>query len=73
MMRPTLPPAPSGGRPPCSSIFDAIKDDDWEGLLTLYTTTAYDAVHSTEFARRGGGFHRQRSSPPFFRDGEAIV
>mmetsp|Transcript_29740 Transcript_29740/g.64054 ORF Transcript_29740/g.64054 Transcript_29740/m.64054 type:complete len:391 (+) Transcript_29740:101-1273(+) len=94
MMQPSLPP-PSSSRdvngnngdgnnndndkPPCSSIFDAIKEGDWEGLLTLYATTAYDAVHSAEFARQGGSsgsgntnidssFHRQHNSPPFFRD-----
>lgn len=43
---------------PCStpySVFDAIKDGDWEGLLALYVKTASDAVHSAEFASRGGG------------------
>lgn len=64
-MQPCLPPSPKTA----SSIYKAIKDGDWEGLLTLYATTAYDAVHSAEFARQGGvgigGFlHRQHSSPP---------
>ena len=64
---------------PSSSIFDAIKDGDWEGLLALYATTVYAAVHSAEFARRGsgvggigssgggvprrGGLHRSHSLP----------
>jgi hypothetical protein len=33
-----------------SSIYEAIKNDDYEGLLSLYATTVYDAVHSAEFA-----------------------
>ena len=37
-----------------SSVFDAIKDGDWEGLLALYVTTASDAIRSSEFASRGG-------------------
>ena len=63
----TVPPQPT-------SIFDAIKDGDWEGLLALYATTAYDAVRSAELfsrCRRGGsgsgggrgGFHRSNSMP----------
>lgn len=56
---------------PPPSIFDAIKDGDWEGLLALYATTAYDAVSSAEFSRRGGGgssgrggfLHRSNSMP----------
>eukprot|EP00584_Thalassiosira_punctigera_P002300 CAMPEP_0172538174 /NCGR_PEP_ID=MMETSP1067-20121228/9623_1 /TAXON_ID=265564 ORGANISM="Thalassiosira punctigera, Strain Tpunct2005C2" /NCGR_SAMPLE_ID=MMETSP1067 /ASSEMBLY_ACC=CAM_ASM_000444 /LENGTH=1157 /DNA_ID=CAMNT_0013323625 /DNA_START=81 /DNA_END=3554 /DNA_ORIENTATION=- len=68
MMRPSLPPPPGDDdKLPCSSVFDAIKDDDWEGLLTLYATTAYDAVRSAEFSRRGD-FDRRNSSPPSFRD-----
>ena len=64
MMQPTLPPSPKAA----ASIFDAIKDGDWEGLATLYATAAYDAVHAAEFARRGGAdFHRQQSSPPSLR------
>ena len=35
-----------------SSIFEAIKNDDFEGLLSLYATTVYDSVHSAEFAAR---------------------
>ena len=80
MMQPTLPPPPNTA----SSIFEAIKDGDWEGMLALYATVAYDAVHSAELARQGGvGFHRHHSSPPslmaamvgtsrkgVFRDGE---
>lgn len=68
MMQPSLPPSPKAA----SSVYEAIRDGDWEGLLTLYATSAYDAVHSAEFARRGaadgGGMdachHRQHSSPP---------
>ncbi|KAL9191101.1 hypothetical protein ACHAXT_000807 [Thalassiosira profunda] len=64
MMQPTLPPSPKAA----ASIFDAIKDGDWEGLATLYATAAYDAVHAAEFARRGGAdFRRQQSSPPSLR------
>ena len=47
---------------PSSSIFDAIKDGDWEGLLALYATTVYAAVHSAEFARRGSGVGGSGSS-----------
>mmetsp|Transcript_31810 Transcript_31810/g.66870 ORF Transcript_31810/g.66870 Transcript_31810/m.66870 type:complete len:1053 (+) Transcript_31810:42-3200(+) len=61
MMHASLPQSPKTA----SSIFDAIKDGDWEGLLALYATSAYDAVQAAEFARQGGvGFHRQHSSPP---------
>ena len=35
-----------------SSIFEAIKNDDFEGLISLYATTVYDSVHSAEFAAR---------------------
>ena len=35
---------------PPFSIYDAIKADDYEGLLSLYATAVYDAVHSAEFA-----------------------
>lgn len=57
MMQPSLPAAPKA----ISSIYDAIKDGDWEGLLSLYATTTYDAVHSEDFARRGVsvGVHHQ--------------
>lgn len=82
MMQPSLPPSPQTA----ASIYDAIKDGDWEGLVSLYATTAYDAVHSADFLIQGGvGFNRQHSSPPslvtamgggpgkgvVFRDGEA--
>lgn len=68
-MQPSLLPPTSKKIP--SSIFDAIKDGDYEGLLALYATTAYDAVHSAEFARRGTGgvgigargLHRSHSLP----------
>ena len=68
MMQPSLPLSPKTA----SSIYEAIKDSDWEGLLALYATTAYDAVHSEDFARQGRvgtaeagvGFHRYNSSPP---------
>jgi len=66
MMQSSLHPSPKTA----SSIFDAIKESDWEGLLALYATTAYDAVQAAEFARRGSsdgvdaGFHGQHSSPP---------
>lgn len=81
MMQPSLPPSPKA----VASIYEAIKDDDWEGLLTLYATTAYDAVHSAEFAQYGGvggaaaAFHRQHSSPASlaakapFRDGKVYL
>ena len=67
-MQPSLPPSPKTA----PSIYEAIKDSDWEGLLALYATTAYDAVHSEDFARQGRvdkaaagvGFHRYNSSPP---------
>lgn len=58
MMHPSqLPPKrtahPSSNTP--TSIYDAIKCDDWEGLLTLYATTVYDAVHSAEFSQLVNG------------------
>ena len=57
-----------------SSVFDAIKDGDWEGLLALYATSAYDAVCSADYARRSVGLQHQdqeHSSPRWvFRDGE---
>lgn len=33
-----------------SSIYEAIKNDDYEGLISLYAQAVYDAVHSAEFA-----------------------
>ena len=78
MMQPSLLPSTKTA----SSIFDAIKDGDWEGLLALYATTAYDAVRSADFARRGADLHHHRehslphaymaTSPRrgVFRDGE---
>ena len=77
-MQPSLLPSTKAA----SSIFDAIKDGDWEGLLALYATTAYDAVRSADFARGGADLHhhREHSSPHafmaasprrgVFRDGE---
>jgi hypothetical protein len=64
-MQPSLLPSPKT----TSSIFDTIKDGDWEGLLSLYATTAYDAVRSADFARRGAGLHYhhgEQSSPHAF-------
>ena len=68
---------------PCStpySVFDAIKDGDWDGLLALYVKTASDAVHSAEFASRGGGIdlrtHPQLSDIPtrgVFHEGEESI
>lgn len=54
MMHPPLP----------SSIYEAIKNDDYEGLLSLYATTVYEAVHSAEFAANvcGGEDTRDVSS-----------
>lgn len=28
------------------SIFEAIKNDDWEGMLATYAVAAYDAIHT---------------------------
>jgi len=59
-----MQPSPSSTT---TSVFDAIKDGDWEGLLALYATTAFDAVRSADFARRGADLHhREHSSPPAF-------
>lgn len=41
---------PSSTSKTTTSIFDAIKNSDWEGLLALYATSSYDAVHSANFA-----------------------
>lgn len=48
------------------SVFDAIKDGDWEGLLTLYAITASDAFRSAVFASRGIDLrtHHQHMSLP---------
>jgi hypothetical protein len=68
--------------PPPSSIYEAIKNDDYEGLLSLYATTVYDAVHSAEFAhsissdvmmpnlQRGWSDDRGEG---FFFDGEFVI
>ena len=67
-MQPSLPAAPKA----ISSIYDAIKDGDWEGLLSLYATTTYDAVHSEDFARRGvsvGVHHQQQPLLPTLMTG----
>jgi len=65
-MQPSLLPSPKI----ISSVFDAIKDGDWEGLLALYATSAHDAVRSADFARRGVDLHRREHSSPrgVFRD-----
>ena len=69
MMQPSLPPSPKTA----SSVYEAIKDSDWEGLIALYATTAYDAVHSEDFAHQGrvgtaaagvGFYWYTTSSPP---------
>ena len=69
-MQPSLHPSPKI----TSSVFDAIKDGDWEGLLALYATSAHDAVRSADFARRGVDLHRREHSSPrgAFRDGEHV-
>ena len=56
-MQPSLFPPPK-----TTSVFDAIKDGDWEGLLMLYATTACDAVRSADFARRGTDLRHQEFS-----------
>jgi len=35
------------------SIFEAIKNDDWEGMLATYAVTAYDAIHTPDVSGRG--------------------
>ena len=64
MMQPSLPPSPKTA----SSIYEAIRDCDWEGLLALYATTVYDAVHSEDFAHQqieqDSLHHIQHSSSP---------
>lgn len=64
-MQPSLPPSPKTA----SSIYEAIRDCDWEGLLALYATTVYDAVHSEDIAHQQINYHnslhhRHHSSPP---------
>lgn len=61
MMQPSVSPCITP-----SSVFDAIKDGDWEGLLALYATTASDAIRSAEFASRGIDLrtHHQHMSLP---------
>ena len=57
------PPEQSSPKFP-PSIFEAIKNDDWEGLIATYAVTVYDAIHSPDdsgrmrrntSSRRGGG------------------
>ncbi len=57
------PPEQSSPKFP-PSIFEAIKNDDWEGLIAKYAVTVYDAIHSPDdsgrmrrntSSRRGGG------------------
>ena len=73
MMQPSHPPPspPSDTSYSTSSIFEAIKNDDWEGLLKLYATTVYDAVHSAHFENDS---RRQYdvSFPGTFREGESF-
>ncbi|KAL7519474.1 hypothetical protein ACHAWX_004229 [Stephanocyclus meneghinianus] len=57
------PPIKSLTAPP-SSIYEAIKNDDWEGLLSLYATTVYDAVHAAEFAQTVCGKEGGKDSAP---------
>ena len=57
------PPIKSLTSPP-SSIYEAIKNDDWEGLLSLYATTVYDAVHAAEFAQIVCGEEGGKDSAP---------
>jgi hypothetical protein len=35
------------------SIFEAIKNDDWEGLIATYAVSAYDAIHTPDVSGRG--------------------
>jgi hypothetical protein len=35
------------------SIFEAIKNDDWEGLIATYAVSAYDAIHTPDVSVRG--------------------
>jgi len=44
-----------------NNIFEAIENDDWEGLLSLYATTVHDAVYSVELARQTRLMDRRRS------------
>ena len=38
------------------SIFEAIKHDDWEGMIATYAASAYDAIHTPQdVSRRGSG------------------
>ena len=71
MMQPSLPPSPKTA----SSIYEAIRDCDWEGLLALYATTVYDAVHSKDFAHQqmeqDSFLYRKHSSPPSLMAGIA--
>lgn len=47
-----------------SSIYEAIKNDDYEGLISLYATTVHEAVHSAEFAANVcGGEETSRDLP----------
>ena len=35
------------------SIFEAIKQDDWEGLIAIYAVAAYDAIHAQDLPGPG--------------------
>ncbi len=46
------------------SIFEAIKHDDWEGMIATYAAAAYDAIHtpldvSGRVGRRSNSYARQ--------------
>ena len=36
------------------SIFEAIKNDDWEGMIATYAVAAYDAIHTPPDASERG-------------------
>lgn len=43
------------------NIFEAIENNDWEGLLSLYATAVHDAVYSVELARQTRLMDRRHS------------
>jgi hypothetical protein len=58
---------PSQQSPPTKftpSIFEAIKNDDWEGLIATYAATAYDVVHTPPDLSAGQGRSRHEGHQP---------
>jgi hypothetical protein len=45
------------------SIFEAIENDDWEGLIATYAVAAYDAIHTPDDVRNSYSRHVGHQQP----------